>query len=405
MIRSFFLYFISLFFAINGQGQVQYRAEIKRADGFHIAFNIAEDFINGKRKWAIKNADEQIPVNNFLQRADSLFVEMPFFEAEMRLKKTSVGYEGQWKKVGSKGDIYMPLIIEKGTSRIKLGSLKPVQNITGRWKTLFTNQEGKSSSAIAEFKQSGNTLYGTFLTTTGDYRFLEGSIAGDTLALSGFDGTHAFFFSARIDKSGSLVKGVFASGATSMENWSAERDAVAELDGSDARMYVRGVDSVLNFQFPDLDSNLVSLQDERFKNKVVVIQIMGSWCPNCMDETAFLSEYYRQNRLKGVEMIGLAYEYSLDFSKASKSLSRFRDRFKVEYPMLITGVTSSDTLRTEKTLPEMTNIKAFPSMIILGKDGKVKSTHAGYEGPATGVHHEKFKREFNETIEQLLKQY
>jgi hypothetical protein len=72
--------------------------------------------------------------------------------------------------------------------------------------------------------------------------------------------------------------------------------------------------------------------------------------------------------------------------------------------MLITGVTSSDTLRTEKTLPEMTNIKAFPSMIILGKDSKVRSTHAGYEGPATGVHHEKFKREFNETIEQLLKQ-
>jgi thiol-disulfide isomerase/thioredoxin len=297
----------------------------------------------------------------------------------------------------------MPLLIQKGTSRIRLGPAKPVHNITGRWKTVFTNQEGKSSSAIAEFKQSGNTLYGTFLTTTGDYRFLEGSIAGDTIALSGFDGTHAFFFSARIDKSGNLVKGVFASGATSMETWSAERDAVAELDGSDARMYVRGVDSVLNFQFPDLDSNIVSLQDERFKNKVVIIQIMGSWCPNCMDETAFLSEYYRQNKAKGIEIVGLAYEYSLDFSKASKSLSRFRDRFKVEYPMLITGVISSDTMRTEKTLPEMTNIKAFPSMIILGKDGKVKSTHAGYEGPATGVHHEKFKREFNETIEQLLK--
>jgi hypothetical protein len=289
-----------------GQGQVQYRAEIKRADGFHIAFNITENFINGKRKWTIKNADEQIPINNLRQRADSLFVEMPFFEAEMRLKKTSVGYEGQWKKVGSKGDIYMPLIIQKGTSRIILGSVKPVQNITGRWKTVFTNQEGRSSSAIAEFKQSGNILYGTFLTTTGDYRFLEGSIASDTLALSGFDGTHAFFFSARIDKSGNLVKGVFASGATSMETWTAERDAVAELDGSDARMYVRGVDSVLNFQFPDLDSNIVSLQDERFKNKVVVIQIMGSWCPNCMDETAFLSEYYRQNKLKGVEVIGLA---------------------------------------------------------------------------------------------------
>jgi thiol-disulfide isomerase/thioredoxin len=390
--------------SINGLGQALYRAEIKRADGYHIPFNLTETMVNGKRKWVIKNADEQIQVNNFRPKADSLFVDMPFFDAELRLKKTTLGYEGQWKKAGSKGDVFMPLVIQRGNSRINLGSVKPLQNISGRWKTRFTNQDGKSSSAIAEFRQTGNKLHGTFLTSTGDYRFLEGSIAGDSLALSAFDGTHAFFFSARISSSGKLVNGIFASGATSLETWTAEPDAMAELDGSDARINVRGVDSVLNFQFPDLDSNMVSMQDERFKNKVVVIQIMGSWCPNCMDETAFLSEYYRQNKSRGVEMIGLAYEYSLDFSKARKSLSRFRDRFKVEYPMLITGVKSSDTLRTEKTIPEMTPIVAFPSMIIVGKDGKVKSTHAGYEGPATGQHHEKFKNEFNETIEQLLKQ-
>lgn len=389
---------------MKGMSQVQYRAEIRRVDGYHIAFNLSETMINGKRKWVIKNADEQIQVNSFLQKADSLIVDMPFFDAELRLKKTSQGYEGLWKKAGSKGDVYMPMVIQRGISRINLGSAKPSKNITGRWKTIFTNQQGKSSSAIAEFKQMGNKLYGTFLTPTGDYRFLEGSIAGDSLALSGFDGTHAFFFSARINNSRGLVNGIFASGATALENWTAEPDAKAELDGTNARIFVRGADSVLNFRFPDLDSNMVSIQDERFKNKVVVIQIMGSWCPNCMDETAFLSEYYRQNRSKGIEMIGLAYEYSLEFSKASKSLSRFRDRFKVEYPMLVTGVKSSDTLRTEKTLPEMSPIIAFPSMIIVGRDGKVKSTHAGYEGPATGLHHEKFKKEFNETIEQLLKQ-
>lgn len=121
-----------------------------------------------------------------------------------------------------------------------------------------------------------------------------------------------------------------------------------------------------------------------------------------MDETAFLSQYYSENKKRGIEVIGLAYEYTPDFARASKNLKRFRDRFKVEYPMLITGVLSNDTLRTEKTLPQMTPIKAFPSMIFIGKDGKVKKTHAGYSGPATGIHHEEFKKEFEAEISLLL---
>jgi len=58
----------------------------------------------------------------------------------------------------------------------------------------------------------------------------------------------------------------------------------------------------------------------------------------------------------------------------------------------------------KKHFHRLTPIKAFPSMIILGKDGKVRQTHAGYEGPATGIHHERFKKEFSATIDQLLKQ-
>jgi len=403
MIKNF-IFIIVFFWHLPLLAQQSFRAEIKRADGYNTIFNLYEYRSANSIKWVIKNADERIQVNSIKQKGDSLLVNMPFFDAELLLKRTLLGYEGQWKKAGSKGNVYMPIVIQRGAERIRLNAKPPAQKMSGRWKVTFTNEEGKKSIAMAEFSQVGQVLKGTFLTPTGDYRFLEGSVAGDSLALSGFDGTHAFFFGAKIDNRGRIVNGIFANGPTALETWQAERDDDMALDGSDARMLVKGSDSVLNFRFPNLDSNLISIQDVRFKNKVVVIQIMGSWCPNCMDETAFLSEYYRNNKQRGVEVIGLAYEYSLDFSKASKSLSRFRDKFKVEYPMLITGVLSSDELRTEKTLPEMTPIKAFPSMIIIGRDGKVKSTHAGYEGPATGIHHEKFKKEFHETIDQLLKQ-
>ena len=395
---------LSIILSANAQTtSVKWRAQINRKDGRNIIFNIDELRIGKKMSWVIRNADERLTINDFKETKDSLIVALPFFAAELYLKKTSTGFTGQWKKAGSKGDIYTPIEITKGAQRYSLPITKNVSNLSGRWRAIFTNAEGKSSDAIAEFKQVGSRLTGSILTTTGDYRFLEGQANGNSLVMSTFDGTHAFYFSAKISSDGTLKDGIFASGASSIEAWIAKRDASVELDESDVLMRVKEPIQKLNFKFPDLNGNPVSIEDERFKGKVVIIQIMGSWCPNCMDETAFLSKYYQEHKKSGIEVIGLAYEYSTDFEKAKNNLMRFKTRFNVEYPMLITGVTSSDPLRTEKTLPQMTPIKAFPSMIIIGKDGLVKKTHAGYSGPATGIHHEKFKREFDELIMELLK--
>jgi thiol-disulfide isomerase/thioredoxin len=296
----------------------------------------------------------------------------------------------------------VPIIIEEGSERLVLSGAKAKYNVSGRWSVVFTKVDGKEYNAIAEFDQLGDSLRGTFLTATGDYRYLEGVVKNDSLILSTFDGTHAFFFSAKIMNEGKIGRGVFASGPTYKENWVAVKDSLGSVDETRALMQLKGVENKLHFRFPDLDSNLVGITDERYKNKVVLVQIMGSWCPNCMDETAFLSEYYSKNASRGVEIIGLAYEYINDFFIARKNLMRFKNKFNVQYPMLITGVTSADSLRTEKTLPEMTQIKAFPSMIMIGKDGTVRKTHAGYAGPATGIHHEAFKKKFQEDIDALL---
>jgi thiol-disulfide isomerase/thioredoxin len=69
-----------------------------------------------------------------------------------------------------------------------------------------------------------------------------------------------------------------------------------------------------------LDGKTVSLAGYRYKNKVVIVQILGSWCPNCMDETAYMVNYYKKYHNKGVEVVGLAYERSNDFAKSQKAL-------------------------------------------------------------------------------------
>jgi hypothetical protein len=123
-----------------------------------------------------------------------------------------------------------------------------------------------------------------------------------------------------------------------------------------------------------------------------------------MDETAFLSEWYKKNHQRGVEIIALAYEYSTDFERSRRDLLKFQQRFKVDYPVLITGVTVMDSLRTEKTLPQFTPIKTFPTSIVLDKKGKVRKIDTGFFGPGTGVYYERYKEEFERTVNDLLKE-
>jgi len=124
LIFFFFLQSLAL------HAQQSYRAVLKRADGFDIVFNIIESRTAKGIGWEIRNADERIQITEIRQKADSLLVNMPFFDAELLLKKNLMGYEGQWKKVGSKGDVYMPLLIQKGAERIQLSSSTPSKKIS-----------------------------------------------------------------------------------------------------------------------------------------------------------------------------------------------------------------------------------------------------------------------------------
>ena len=379
-----------------------WRAEIKRNDGNNIAFNFEKVTQNNKTVLYIKNAAERLLVDSVQFKGDSVFIKMPLFESEFRAEVSAEKWEGIWVKGTSRKEQVLPFTAEKSNSRFMLTDGPAKVNVSGRWSVKFSSEKSKEAVSIAEFNNRGNILTGTFITPTGDDRFLEGVVTGNKLKMSGFDGGHAILFVAEVIDDQKIVNGHLYSGATSVEEWSAVKNPKAKVKPDESAMYLRKGESHLNFQFPDLNKNLVSIGDERFKNKVVIIQLMGSWCPNCMDETQFLSEYYNKNKERGVEVIALAYEYSSNFERSQKSLQKFQQRFQVKYPLLITGVTVSDSLRTEKTLPELTPIKVFPSSIILDKQGKVRKLDNGFYGPGTGEHFIAYKKEFYKTIDELL---
>lgn len=379
-----------------------WRGALQRLDGNEIAFNFEVRSQQNKITLIIHNAAEKIEVTDVSFSGDSCFVNMPVFESQFRLKmKNTTFLEGLWIRGSSSRNLIVPFKAEYGkTYRYKTDG-NPAQNITGRWATTFLADDG-NEEAIAEFSQKGSKLTGTFLTTSGDYRYLEGVVYNGILQLSGFDGGHAYYFSGKIKDAKTITNGLFVSGPAYKQQWIAEKNELAKLPENESAMYVKPGQEKLNFTFTDLDGKKVSITDERFKNKVVVVQLMGSWCPNCMDETAFLSNFYNKNKSRGIEMIALAYEYSENFERSKKSLQKFQQHFNVQYPMLITGVKASDTLRTQKTLPQLTPIKTFPTTIFIGRDGEVKKIDTGFNGPGTGVHYDEYKKTFNYIIDELL---
>lgn len=380
-----------------------WKGRLLRADGKNIVFNFDVAYRNRLPVIHIHNAEERLEVKQVTIKGDSVFIEMPFFESAFALRLEADGsLKGNWVKGTTGNNLVMPFLASPGREPRFLPGAAPRFDVSGKWELDIIRPNGTTRPAIAELKQKGNRLTGTILTPTGDYRYLDGIVRGDSLFLSTFNGSHVYFIAAAISDANTISGGGIFAGPTTVEKFSGKRNELASLSKDAFAITVKPGAGPLDFRFPDLEGNMVNIGDARFRNKVVIVQLMGSWCPNCMDETNFLSAYYKKNFTRGLEIISLAYEYSTDLERSRKSLKKLQQRFAVTYPMLITGVTSTDSLRTEKTLPQLSTIKAFPSLVFVGKDGQIRKVHSGFYGPASGDQYTKFVKEFEETVNELL---
>lgn len=399
--------FLFLFaFNVSAQSKLQngtWRGVLKTSSGNELPFNFDVTGIPGHQQLAIINGTERFKVTDVKTKGDSVFIHMPLFNSEFRLKNTGKGLAGRWiKHLGDK-DAAMDFTAAPNTSwRFFKAPPAPKFNVSGRWSAIFGDGSPGKEKLVGEFKQTGSKLTGTFLSISGDYRFLEGIVAGDQLYLSCFDGGHAFLFTAKIDNANTVSDGKYYSGLSGMDKWTAVKDANAKLPDAYSLTVLKPGYKKITFTFRDINGKKVSLSDSRFKNKVVIVQMLGSWCPNCMDETNyFVSRYYNKYHSKGVEIVGLAYERTTNFAQSQKTLRQLKTHFNIPYPLLITGYTPSKG-DPQKSLPMLADFKGFPSTIIIDKKGEVRKIHTGFSGPGTGVYYTQFINEFEKLTDGLL---
>jgi len=378
-----------------------WRGASKTTTGVEIPFNFEVSTVAGQTHLAIINGAERFKVTDIKYKGDSVFIHMPLFDSEFRLKLSAGALSGKWIKNGGTKFTIMDFTATPNTPWRFKTPQKPADNITGRWSVPFVS-DGKTDLTVGEFKQVGAKVTGTFLSTTGDYRFLEGVITGHELYLSTFDGGHNYLFTANINGD-KITGGKFYAGLTSVDDWSGVRDANAKLPDPFSLTALKPGYKKLAFTFKDINGNKVSLTDGRFKNKVVIVQILGSWCPNCMDETAYMINYYKKFHSKGVEVIGLAYERTTDFAKSQRTLQQLKTRFNIPYPLLITGYTPANG-DPAKSLPMMAKILGFPTTIMIDRKGDVRKIHTGFSGPGTGEHYTDFITEFERLTIHMLEE-
>ena len=347
----------------------------------------------------IYNAKEVIVVDEIAYQNDSVIIQTPVFEGYIKAKINKNSLSGSFIKESYDRSVKFEAIKSYIRFPQKQNATK---NVTGTWETIFS--KGLEGEYIAKgiFNQEGNKVTGTFRTTTGDYRYLEGIVENDSLKLSTFDGAHAFLFNAKI--SDSTLNGNFYSGLHWKEPFIAKLNNSYELPSAEHLTFLKKGYHKFDFSFPDSNEKNISLSDKRFKNKVTIVQIMGTWCPNCLDESKFLTRYYDKHKKEGLEVIALAFEVAKTKKLAFQAINRLQHRIGIKYPILLAQIGSEDKKLAHEKLPMLNHIISFPTTLFIDKKGQVRKIYTGFNGPATGQKYEEFENEFDSFVTQLLKE-
>ena len=276
-------------------------------------------------------------------------------------------------------------------------SAEKVPTIDGQWEFAATSPKGESAWRFVA-RQSGAQVSAAILRVDGDTGALQGTWRDGKFVLSHFDGARPLLLEVTPAADGTLA--LLLNGN---QKYTAVRAAEARARNVPAptdpatHTSVKDPSEPFHFSFRDLAGNIVSDTDPRFRDKVVIVAIGGSWCPNCHDEAPFLEALYQKYRARGLEVVGLFFEEA-DQLKDPTRVRAFIKQYGIEYPMLLAG----ETAELHDKLPQAVNLDCWPTTFILGRDGRVRAVHAGYAAAASGVYHDTLEQDVNELLERLL---
>jgi len=370
-------------------------------DYFKLPFNMDVKYTeDNKMEVYIINGEERIPIESVnygrdpRTAKDTLQLGFVAFDSKMDGYYEGNFIEGFWKVPNRNKDYQIPFIAYYGEShRFDIPQVKSTSDFGGKWKVTFEYDNEDKYPAIGQFVQNGNKLSGTFMTETGDYRYLDGNAYDDKMKLSVFDGAHAFLFSGKLTND--TIYGEFRSGKHYKSKWMSVKDEAFELT-SPYEMTKAVPDEKVDFSFVSSANKKVSINDSNYQGKYKLVNIMGTWCPNCRDEIKFLKEVQKYNN--DIAIISLAFEKYRDEKKAINVLQKYKQQMAFNWPILLGGYANKK--ETSETFSFLDKIYSYPTLLLIDDKNNIVDIHTGFYGPAT-EEYKTFKKEFFEKLKRL----
>ena len=274
-----------------------------------------------------------------------------------------------------------------------------VPAIDGLWTIGSVNSNKGESAWRFIVRQSGAEVTAAILRVDGDTGALSGTYRNGKFIVSHFSGARPLVLELTLQKDGTLeILRNRTDKMVAVKDSEAKLKGVPEPTDPSRHSSVKNPTEPFKFAFPDITGKILSNTDARFRNKVLIVSISGSWCPNCHDEAPFLAELYKKYRDKGLEIVSLSFEEEAQKAKGYPRLLAFNKRYGIEYPVVLAG----EQADLAEKVPQIHNLNSFPTTIFVGRDGLVRGVHAGFAGAVSGVFHESGKEEIIATVERLL---
>jgi len=297
-------------------------------------------------------------------------------------------------------DRSVPFSSYKNNNRFNIDFDENKKLTLNRWKFTFNPNKDNASFSVGIFNSIGeNEISATFRTTTGDYGYMHGGYKENKIVLSTFNGSRAYLFEAEMNKDS--IEGVMYAGNHSKTIVKGVLDNDFDLSNEYSLTSLKGKNQKFDFSFENTLGKLISIDDKFYDGKSMVVQLMGSWCSNCLDESKFYVDYMNKNELKDIEFVALAFEYAKTKDDALNSIQKLKKQLGINYPILLAQYGSSDKSRALEKFPMLNKIISYPTTIFLDKNKDVIKIHTGFNGPATGEKYTEFINEFNSTIKFL----
>ena len=249
------------------------------------------------------NGDERVPSTGGQLQEGSLRLNFDQYANRLEATVTEGALEGRYGRDGR----WYPFRAHRAPAPSS-ASATGVPDISGLWEIPTKSPKGEAAWRFI-VRQKGADVSAAILRVDGDTGALTGTWRDGKFVLSHFSGARPNLLEVTPAADGTLK--IVQNGRTTLAALrpaSARAQGLGEPTDPFHHTGVKDASAPFTVAFPDLEGRTVSLNDARFRGKVVVLAISGSWCPNCHDEAPFLEELYRQYRDQGLEVVALSFE-------------------------------------------------------------------------------------------------